>query len=152
MLSTRISPPSTFHSCFGWLQGCRTHGQEWLKIHTRRSCLSGRRTKSPSDCQGGHHNTIAFKVKLRGRFSPIVLVSVLLLWRDTEPMATLMKERLSVSFRGLVYRPHGREHGGMHADTGEILSHRQRFWIWHGLLKPQSPTPVTHFLQQGRSS
>jgi hypothetical protein len=35
----------------------------------------------------------------------------------------------------------------MRTDTREVLIHRQRLWTWYGLLKPPSPTPVTHFLQ-----
>jgi hypothetical protein len=45
-----------------------------------------------------------------------------------------------------------RKQDGMH-DAGEVaesylLIHRQQaesYWVWYGLLKPQSPSPVTHF-------
>jgi len=51
---------------------------------------------------------------------PAVLLYILLLWKDTMTKATLRKEsillELAYTFRGLIYYPHGEEHGGMQTD------------------------------------
>jgi hypothetical protein len=79
--------------------------------------------------------------------------SVLLLWRDTMTMATLIKESillgLAYSFRGLVHYHHGRKHGSVPAGIvmkkslgvlhmESLAEDREKHW----------PTPMTYFHQQ----
>jgi hypothetical protein len=63
--------------------------------------------------------------------------------------------RVPYGFRDLVYYHHGRDPGAGEVAETYILRQRWvggRFWVWLGLLKPQSPPAVTHFLQQGHTS
>lgn len=55
------------------------------------------------------------------------------------------------SVRGLVRYQHSEVLGAGEVAEIYILIWRQ-IWAWHGLLKPQRPPPVTHFLQQGCTS
>jgi hypothetical protein len=78
---------------------------------------------------------------------------------------TLIKEKhltgAGLEFRGLIQYHHGREHGAKPAcrpGAGEVaetstsglaVSRKQvSLLAWLELLKPQSPPPVTHFVQQ----
>lgn len=92
-----------------------------------------------------------------------VLVTVLLMWKDTMTKATLKEERIwlrpSYCFRCL-FSYYSREYGCRHkwcwrnswAFHPDLQAERQRDWAWRGLLKPQSSLPVTHILQQGHTS
>lgn len=82
----------------------------------------------------------------------IVFISILLLWKDTMTMTTLIIKKKH--FIGLVYRfralvhCHGRKLRILYLDLDPYVATKDRQWPRLKHLKHQSPRPVSHFPQQ----
>lgn len=103
-------------------------------------------------------------------------LSILLLWRDTIAMTTLIKESilfgLGYNFKGLLHHQHGMEHRNMHKDACSFWGRSWEFyicicrqqeerkscWAWLGLFKPPKkrnetfPPRKSHLLKWGHTS